>query len=353
MLRHLRLFTFSAAIAILAMSCSNQTALVTGDLMVWHRIAVTVDGPLLSEDGDDNPFLDYRFDVVFTDGMRTFTVPGFFAADGNASESGASEGVKWRAYFTPDRTGEWSYSAVLRTGTDVAINDDPSAIDPVHTWEGEFTVAKSDKSGDDLRAKGRLEYTGERYLRFAGTDEYFIKGGADSPENFLAYVDFDGTIDADGLDRPGEAQGGIFLHRYKPHAGDWREGDPTWDGSRVKNIIGALNYLASTGMNSVYFLTMNVIGDGKDVWPWTDYDERFRFDVSKLDQWEIVFSHMDRLGLMMHVVTQETENDQLLDEGELGRETQTLLSRTHRPIRPPSGYRLEPGRGKHQHHWAN
>ena len=73
-------------------------------------------------------------------------------------------------------------------------------------------------------------------------------------------------------------------------------------------------------MNSVYFLTMNVIGDGKDVWPWTGYDERFRFDVSKLDQWEIVFLHMDTLGLLMHVITQETENDQLLDGGSLGRE---------------------------------
>ena len=31
-----------------------------------------------------------------------------------------------------------------------------------------------------------------------------------------------------------------------------------------------------------------------------------------MDQWEIVFSHMDRLGIMLHVVTQETENDRNL-----------------------------------------
>ena len=79
-----------------------------------------------------------------------------------------------------------------------------------------------------------------------------------------------------------------------------------------------MNYLSGKGMNSVYFLTMNVTGDGDDVWPWTAKEERMRFDCSKLDQWEIVFSHMDRLGLMLHVVTQETENDQLLDGGELG-----------------------------------
>ncbi len=69
----------------------------------------------------------------------------------------------------------------------------------------------------------------------------------------------------------------------------------------------------------MYFLTMNVAGDGNDVWPWTSPSERFRFDVSKLDQWEIVFSHMIKRGILPHIVTQETENDQLLDGGSLGR----------------------------------
>jgi hypothetical protein len=63
---------------------------------------------------------------------------------------------------------------------------------------------------------------------------------------------------------------------------------------------------------------MNVTGDGDDVWPWTKPSEPFFFDCSKLDQWEIVFEHMSRLGLMLHVMTQETENDALLDSGELG-----------------------------------
>jgi hypothetical protein len=63
---------------------------------------------------------------------------------------------------------------------------------------------------------------------------------------------------------------------------------------------------------------MNVGGDGNDVWPWIDAGARDRFDCSKLDQWEIVFSHMDRMGIALHVVTQETENDQLLDGGALG-----------------------------------
>ena len=47
-------------------------------------------------------------------------------------------------------------------------------------------------------------------------------------------------------------------------------------------------------------------GDGDDVWPWSQKTLRDRYDCSKLDQWEVVFTHMDELGLAMHVVTQET-----------------------------------------------
>ena len=73
-------------------------------------------------------------------------------------------------------------------------------------------------------------------------------------------------------------------------------------------------------MNAVYFLTFNVKGDGDDVWPFTSRGERRRYDVSKLDQWEIVFDHMERRGVLLHVVLQEQENDQILDGGSLGRE---------------------------------
>ncbi|NJK84721.1 MAG: hypothetical protein HC906_00800 [Bacteroidales bacterium] len=146
----------------------------------------------------------------------------------------------------------------------------------------------------------------------------FLKGGADSPENLLGYYGFDGT-------RYGKPDKRIInndsvypeLHRFNAHLNDWKEGDPVWKGNKGKEIIGALNYLSSMGMNTVYFLTMNVLGDGEDVWPWTDRNERYRFDCSKLDQWEVVFDHMESLGLMMHVVTQETENECLLDVGGL------------------------------------
>ena len=74
---------------------------------------------------------------------------------------------------------------------------------------GSFVIAPTDKTGRDFRARGRLDYAGRRYLRFAETGEYFIKGGADSPENFLAYFEFDGTYSRKrpGSDpKPGEAR---------------------------------------------------------------------------------------------------------------------------------------------------
>ena len=114
-----------------------------------------------------------------------------------------------------------------------------------------------------------------------------------SPENFLAYHEFDGTFDNGGTATPSLKEG---MHQYGPHLGDWQAGDPVWAGNKGKAIIGALNYLSSMGMNSLYFLTMNVQGDGNDVWPWIAPDNQTRYDVSKLSQWDKVFDHMDKSG---------------------------------------------------------
>jgi len=315
-----KIFVLIALIAIT--SCTDKKgAEISGELLKWHRVTLSFPGPSAGEADSLNPFLDYRMNVIFSNGDKTYTVPGFFAADGNAGETGAESGNIWRVHFCPDETGTWTYIASFRQGEEIAISDDPLAGEAVSFdgISGSFEVAETDKTGKDFRAKGRLMYTGERYLQFAGTGEYFIKGGADSPENFLAYDEFDGTrFGGVPESRSGEAEVDDRLHSYLPHAGDWKTGDPVWQGGKGKNIIGALNYLASEGINSVYMLTMNVGGDGKDVWPWTGYEERYRFDCSKLDQWEIVFSHMDRLGLMQHFVTQETENEMLLDGGDSG-----------------------------------
>ncbi len=317
-----RLFALIILSPTLTLAAEDKSGVVSGELKQWHRVTVTFTGPETGETAQPNPFRDCRLNVVFSKGDKRYHVPGYYAADGDAAESGAEKGNCWRVHFAPDETGKWTYRASFRTGRDLAASADPFDGKPASFdgTTGEFTVEPSDKAGRDHRAKGALRYVGGHYLQFAANGEFYLKGGADSPENFLAYVDFDGVGRQRGTvgePRKGEAPL-ARLHKYEPHGRDWRRGDPTWRGGKGKNIIGALNYLSSKGVNSVYFLTMNVGGDGKDVWPWTDPQTRDRFDCSKLDQWEIVFSHMDRMGIMLHVITQETENDQLLDGGELG-----------------------------------
>ena len=277
---------------------------ISGELKQWHKVTLTMDGPLAQESGASvNPFTAYRMWVTFrhASGSPTYRVPGYFAADGNAAHSSADRGNRWRAHLSPDKTGSWSYRVSFIEG-DVAVADYSGRT-------GTFAIGATDKSGRDFRHHGQLQYVDKHHLRFAGSGTYYLKGGADSPENFLAYDEIDGTYDADAGSGSYSHIGG-FIHQYRPHLRDWRAGDPTWRDGKGKGIIGALNYLAGKGMNSVYFLTYNLDGgDGRDTWMWSDVKERERFDCSKLDQWEIIFDHMDRLGIMLHVVTQETEND--------------------------------------------
>jgi hypothetical protein len=287
----------------------------------WDKLTLHFDGPQTSESDSINPFLDYRLNVSFSLNGREFVVPGYYAADGHAAETGADGGKVWKVHFRPDEPGKWHYSVSFRTGAGIAVSDDPAVGKPVYFdgASGTLLVLPGQWPEGDTRGSGKLAYVGDRYLRFQGSGAWFLKAGADSPENLLAYADFDGTYRYDeGSERSGEARVEETVHRYEPHIRDWRTGDPTWMDGKGKGLIGALNYLAGKGMNSVYFLTMNIGGDGKDVWPYTHHEERFRFDCSKLDQWEIVFDHMDRLGLMLHVVTQETENEKLLDNGDTG-----------------------------------
>ncbi len=306
------------ATSILCIPSDLLSATITGELKQWHRVTITFDGPPTSEHDAWNPFLNYRLDVKFSHQENSYVVPGFYAADGQAAETSAEQGNKWRVHFSPDSTGTWSYRASFKKGKAITVSDgaERGTSCSFDGASGTFHISASDKRGRDFRSQGKLHYVGHRYLRFAGSGKYFLKAGAGSPENFLAYYEFDDThYGGDTSKREGEASPNLGLHRYAPHLDDWQAGDPTWQGGKGKSIIGALNYLASKGMNSIYFLTMNVLGDGEDVWPWTDRNERYRFDCSRLDQWEIVFSHMERLGIMPHVITQETENELLLDVG--------------------------------------
>lgn len=313
------LFTNLPSSAAFSFQYSPETdVVVTGELKRWHPVTLDISGPSASEDDLINPFSDYKLTATFTQGAHSYTIPGYFAADGNAAETSATSGNQWRVHFTPDQTGTWNYTISLVAGTDVAISDDPGAIDAVliDNLSGSFTISETDKSGRDLRGKGTLRYVGASYLQFANGD-WFLKSGIDSPENILAYSDFDGTYTLDAIS---------FIKDFDPHIQDWQSGDPTWQNGKGKGIIGAINYLSDESVNGAFVLINNLgINDSEDegnddVWPWVSHDVYDQYDVSKLAQWDILFRHMQEKGMLVHFALQEIDNDLLLNNGDLGRE---------------------------------
>jgi hypothetical protein len=317
-MKHLA-FWISVCLLFSCSSGKNNSIEIQGELKQWHKVTLWIQGPETSEFDEINPFLDYKLEVTFSNGAETHVVPGYYAADGQAAESSAREGSVWKVHFRPDKTGTWNYKLSFLKGKTIAVLEENISGEEVgpHGKEGSFEIEASDKEGSDFRARGRIINGGSGYFKIQGKDRIWIKNGADSPENFLAYEDFDQTyrFSLKNEVREGEADPQKRIHQYAAHRGDWKEGDPSWQNGKGKGIIGAVNYLYSAGINSIYMLTMNIMGDGKDVWPYSDHNERYRFDCSKLDQWELVFEHMESLGIMVHFVLQETENEVLLDGG--------------------------------------
>ncbi|MCG8454874.1 MAG: DUF5060 domain-containing protein, partial [Holophagales bacterium] len=275
----------------------------------WHRVTLALAGPGALETSSPNPFLDSRFQVRFVGpSAQVRSVPGYFAGDG----AGGAAGNTWHAHLAPDEVGTWSYEISFRQGTEVAVDTTGTAGTPVSAYDGltgSFGVVESDASGADFRAPGRglIRNRGGHYLSEADGDAW-VKGGPDIPENFLGYEGFDNTPDAG--------------HTFAAHVADWRPGDPDWNGGAGRAIVGALNYIADRGANVIYFLPMNLFGDGRDTFPTITETAKTRYDLSKLAQWETVFSHAQSRGIFLHFVLAETEsgNENYHDGGELGPE---------------------------------
>lgn len=291
-----------------------QGTISPGEIPTWQALQLDWQGPSAIEtDSSPNPFLDYRLQVTFTGPSdQAYEVPGFFAGNGE----GEGEGDVWRVRFTPDEPGMWRYEASFREGEAVAISLEPEAGKPTafDGDSGSFTVSARDTEALGFLRWGRLEYTGGHYLKFRD-GPYFIKAGTDSPEDMFGYGGFDDTPNS---------------HDFDKHVTDWREGDPDWGEGQGKGIIGALNYLGAMNVNSIYFLPMNIGGDGKNTWPFVgDIDpegsssnNNLNYDISKLEQWEIVFEHAQRQGILLHFVLTEGEvaNKEELDDASLGPE---------------------------------
>jgi uncharacterized protein DUF5060/beta-lactamase family protein/collagenase-like protein with putative collagen-binding domain len=286
---------------------------ISGDRTKWQPLQLDFSGPTAkASDLAPNPFLDYAMLVRFTGPSgREYRVPGFFDGDGR----GGLTGDVWRVIFSPDEVGTWRYHASFRQGEGVAVRNEADAGTSAFFdgASGEIGVGAVDASAEGFTRWGRLEYVGAHYLKFRDGG-YWLKGGTDSPEDFLAYSGFANTPKA--------------RHHYAAHVRDWQDGDSDWGDGEGKGIIGALNYLSEQAVNSIYFLPMNIGGDGKNVYPYlgrikssgSSENDNTHFDLAKLQQWGVVFEHAQRKGIMLHVVLNEAEamNKRELDNGELG-----------------------------------
>ncbi|MEN8825614.1 MAG: DUF5060 domain-containing protein [Wenyingzhuangia sp.] len=316
-------------------SCTkNLNPTLQGELKKWHRITLSFEGPETAELDTINPFLNYRLDVTFIHGDKKYVVPGFYAADGNAAETSASRGNIWQVRFRPDALGTWKYVVAFKKEKNVAISNYAETAPSggyMDGYRGSFTISDTDKTGKDNRAKGRLDYIGKSYLQFTQTKEFFIKLGVDAPENLLGYEDFDATTNALNLRKT-----------WSPHQKDFHPEAMafTWQNGKGKNLLGAINYLASENLNVFSFLTFNIDGDDRNIFPhlikglseeyetyasekknkeaWETYFYKTRFDVSKLEQWERIFEYAETKGMFLHFKTHETETDHLMDKGVFG-----------------------------------
>ena len=200
---------------LLVGSCKNIVVPeIEGELKKWHKTTLIFEGPSTSELSEDNPFLNYRLDVTFSNNGTSYRVPGFYAADGNAAETSADAGNIWKVHFTPDQVGEWNYEVSFKKGSGIAVASDLENATSGGFMDGNtgsFSIGDTNKTGDDNRAKGRLNYVGESYLKFAETGKYFIKLGVDAPENLLAYDDFDAATNVIGFSKKmGTTSKGLF-----------------------------------------------------------------------------------------------------------------------------------------------
>jgi hypothetical protein len=232
-----------------------------GSFPQWSKVEIVLPGP--SSEGmstTNNPF-KIVVDVTFTSpDNRTIVVPAFYDGDG----AGGLDGNVWKVRFSPDTSGSWSFRS-------------QSAVAELNDQTGTFTVTAPSGCTEyqagglpDFSCLGKLQYVGEFYLGFAD-GSYWVKGGADEPEDFLA---------------PGRNAG--FATKEE-----------------------AIDFLAERQINSVYLMPLNIGGDGDNVWPFvgsTPAEARSNFehfDVARLAEWEQLFSYIQEQGIVLHLVLED------------------------------------------------
>jgi Domain of unknown function (DUF5060) len=311
---------------------ATSAGTIRGDFKAWNKLTLAFVGPSTSKVGSSergpygplDTFKDFRIDVTFQhfETGSTFVVPGYFTLDGDCANSigKTQDGSTWMAHFVPKYPGDWTWSVSFRQGQNCAPNGGGESAGYFDGLTGCFFVDIADPAQEmdarDLRGKGssNLQYIGRSLLQFAGREGYYLKAGPESPENFLNYTGFDGTI-----------RNRNFGRTYSAHIADYVAGNPTWSAGNGVGIIGALNYLASTGVNTISVTALTYDGPDGNVHPFIDPTfSKVSFDISKLAQWEVVFDWAELKGITIRFIFTDSESDDMLDGGSTMEERKTF-----------------------------
>ena len=257
-----QIFMTFAALSACAIDVAELCADDGKHFAKWQPVELAFRGPASRGRGSPNPF-SISLDVVFKSPTgKTYAVPGFYDGDGK----GGLDGDVWKVRFSADEPGQWTYKT---TSSNKRLVDNT----------GRFEIADVAADAKGFWKWGRLEYTGTpkngiRYLKFRD-GPYWLKAGCDDPENFLG--------------------------RYQNY-------------NTLSKRKASIDYLASKGINSLYIMTHNVDGDDRDVWPWlgetakqamSNGGKNARFDVAKLEEWRVLFEHMQTKGVVTYLVLED------------------------------------------------
>jgi hypothetical protein len=117
----------------------------------------------------------------------------------------------------PTHPGQWNYDVGFEESDNVAVADSfgTGTATGFNNSSGDFDIAASDKSGRDFRAPdhGLIKNRGGHYLTYGGSDQIFLKGGPDIPENLCGYTGFDNTTNDGGGNKSGHLRRAASLPR--------------------------------------------------------------------------------------------------------------------------------------------
>jgi hypothetical protein len=300
---------------------ADFNGVIQGNLMVNDVVTLGLSGPPASETSTTNPGIyrppsvnaDYKLDCTFTHGESgtSFVIPGFYAGDGNAANLGSVGGDTWVCLFVPSQPGSYSYSVNFREGTNVALFDGGNPGNFFDGATGNFEIAAQAVNATGFYGKGKLGASTTKNRLVFANGEYFTPVGPSSPSNLLAYDDFDDT-----------PNNNMYRKSYAVHEQDFKTGDVTFRGANGTSIIGAINYLASKGINSI---TATVLTQDGNVYPFVEPERFLAYDISKLDQWRVVFDHTAKKGMMLRLALQDSGSDSVLNGGNLLEERKLFM----------------------------